>query len=80
MVPGDYPLHNFYGVIGTRPSFGAGKLYPEFSTKWRAKGYGQVSVSVFRDILTLTITTLTISRGLIMIVQGGVGQMCGDII
>ena len=51
MVPGDYPLHEFYGVIGTRPSFGAGKLYPDFSAKWKVKGYDQVSVSVSMSAL-----------------------------
>lgn len=47
MIPGDYPLHEFYGVIGTRPSFGTGKLYPDFSTEWNAKGHDRVSVSTF---------------------------------
>lgn len=47
MVPGDYPLHEFYGVIGTRPSFGTGKLYPDFSNEWKAKGHDRVSVSYF---------------------------------
>ena len=45
-MPGDYPLHLFYGVIGTRPSFGAGKLYSAFSKEWKAKGYEPVSVSL----------------------------------
>ena len=48
MVPGDYPLHEFYGVIGTRPSFGAGKLYPDFNNQWKSRGHDQVSVSILR--------------------------------
>ncbi|KAJ7372454.1 hypothetical protein OS493_018961 [Desmophyllum pertusum] len=43
VVPGDYPLHEFYGVIGTRPSFGAGKLYPDFNNQWKSRGHDQVS-------------------------------------
>ena len=45
MVPGNYPLHKFYGVIGTRPSFGAGERYPAFNREWTTMGYETISVS-----------------------------------
>lgn len=45
MIPGHYPLHKFYGVIGTRPSFGAGERYPAFIREWTTMGYKTISVS-----------------------------------
>lgn len=45
MIPGNYPLHKFYGVIGTRPSFGAGERYPAFNREWTTMGYKTISVS-----------------------------------
>ena len=47
LIPGDYPLHEFYGVIGTRPSSGSGKLYTEFSRVWKSERRSEVSVSPF---------------------------------
>ena len=61
MTPGDYPLHEFYGVIGTRPSFGTGRLYPDFSKEWDAKGHDKVSVStLFTKILIIGKTVLAL--------------------
>lgn len=47
LISGDYPLHEFYGVIGTRPSSGSGKLYTEFSRVWKSERRSGVSVSPF---------------------------------
>ena len=51
MVPGNYPLHKFYGVIGTRPSFGAGERYPAFNREWTTMGYETISVSYIHWIM-----------------------------
>lgn len=62
MVPGGYPLHKFYGVIGTRPSFGAGERYPAFNREWTTMGYETISVSYNTKITSLI--NLQISRKL----------------